>query len=87
MARSKAGAVTWRSTEAKKWRALGPWFHRRLRTLVTRSGVRVRAWVSRDRVRVLGVELSTRSVIRVSVSCGGAAAAAAAAAAAWRRGG
>lgn len=57
----------------KNWRALGPWFQRRLRTVWTKWGVQlVRVW----RFRVIVSELSVLRInlaMAVGSGCGGGA--------------
>lgn len=60
----------WRSSVLKKWSALGPWLERRLRVLLTRSGVHWMVGSCRVWVRVCGSELRM-SLAKVASRGGG----------------
>lgn len=54
----------------KNWRAFGPWFHKRLRVLWTRSWVHSMLWAWRVWVRALESVLRTRLVMIMSCDGG-----------------
>lgn len=61
----------WWDNALKNWRDLGPWFHRRLRVLVTSSGVYWTGLFFRAEVRVCGSVVRTRLARVVSGRGGG----------------
>ncbi len=60
----------WWSRVLKNWRALGPWFQRRFRMLLIKSGVHWIFGFWMVWVRVCGSELRM-TLVKVAASCGG----------------